>query len=289
MQTETCLAPTGTTPEKVCVGCHKPVPTVDGHICADCLIERKIKSDGDVLGKLSGAVESNCRECGHLGLHLGGLCKSCWTVRDQVFVGIDARFKPAHTEADKRLRRWNAVCADICRVPDRAAFNAKFETSWYHPTVWKTVAPWIAHNSRASLSLLLSADTGVGKTFLLGHLFGVLLDRGCDNADWISGPQIWEWARASTPLGGWVVAPWLIIDDLGVEPARTERERAMMTAYLYQIGNARGARATLVSSNLTPTQFETIYGSAVCQRLAPRSLWHTPEKRLFGLKQKSLL
>lgn len=273
----------------VCISCHREGPTVDGQICRDCANARKYSRDYEAFLRATGEAESDCHRCGHVGLHLGGLCDPCWEIRDRELIGAKTMARPAHTEAATRAKRWAATCADICRVRDLGDFIARFERGWYDKTVFKTLDPWIDHQGRSPLAILISADTGLGKSYLLGELFRRLLEMKRDNAAWITGPAVWEWAKNSTPIGGWAYAPWLIIDDLGQEPATTERERKIMASYLYQIGNARGPRATITSSNLNPVDFESRYGSPVCQRLAPRSLYHTPQRRLFGLKQRSLL
>ena len=129
--------------------------------------------------------------------------------------------------------------------------------------------------SPRSGSLLLSGDTGLGKTFLSASIARVVSESGhsvvYDTANHIfslfeaqkfrreSGEE-----NANDAVDRYLRCDLLIIDDLG-----TEMTTSFVQSAVYQIVNTRlmTGKKTVISTNLSPDEIGRRYGAAVRSRI----------------------
>ena len=104
--------------------------------------------------------------------------------------------------------------------------------------------------SPRSGSLLLSGDTGLGKTFLSASIARVVSESGEENAN--------------DAVDRYLRCDLLIIDDLG-----TEMTTSFVQSAIYQIVNTRlmTGKKTVISTNLSPDEIGRRYGAAVRSRI----------------------
>ena len=136
---------------------------------------------------------------------------------------------------------------------------------------------FIRHFNKSHDNLLLLGNTGVGKTFLANCIAKELLDRG-NTVIYLTAFRLFDilekhkFSRdedsayeASNQFEYILDCDLLIIDDLG-----TELNNAFTNSQLYLIINERLLRqkSTVISTNLSLTNINTIYGERVFSRIA---------------------
>ena len=127
-------------------------------------------------------------------------------------------------------------------------------------------------------NIVLSGESGLGKTFLINALAARLIERGFAPMK-VTAYQLFEAMRrqhfhaaeGDESLRPYIDAPILLIDDLGSEPLM----KNITVEYLYLLLNERCAarRHTVIATNLTPDQikeryFERIYSRLFDQRIS---------------------
>ena len=127
-------------------------------------------------------------------------------------------------------------------------------------------------------NIVLSGESGLGKTFLINALAARLIERGFAPMK-VTAYQLFEAMRrqhfhaaeGDESLHPYIDAPVLLIDDLGSEPLM----KNITVEYLYLLLNERCAarRHTVIATNLTPDQikeryFERIYSRLFDQRIS---------------------
>lgn len=116
--------------------------------------------------------------------------------------------------------------------------------------IYNDCVDWAAEFGRASQSLFMFGDAGLGKTHLALSIASVVLDAGWD-VIYVSSQQAFSSVSAqrfeSTELfDSMVEADLLVLDDLG-----TEYLDAYVRSKLYELVNARmGQRPTIYTSNI---------------------------------------
>lgn len=145
-----------------------------------------------------------------------------------------------------------------------------------------------AFPNTAFRNLLLTGESGLGKTFLLNSIFERVTSRGFA-AVRITAFRMFEAMRQQhvgndekyDGFSALIDVPLLLIDDLGTEPMM----RNITVEYLFTLLNERIAakRHTVVATNLTPMQLKERYGERVMSRLFDKSLC-----RFIQLKGKDL-
>ncbi len=140
-------------------------------------------------------------------------------------------------------------------------------------------------------TLVISGQTGLGKTFLLHCIFSYLLDRGAD-AQMVTAYQAFSAMRACHMGEGeafqeMVDRPALLLDDLGTEPLM----KNITAEYLFLLINERTAarRHTVIATNLEPEKLKERYGERLYSRLFDRqngqAIWlKGKDLRLNGLR-----
>lgn len=136
---------------------------------------------------------------------------------------------------------------------------------------------FIKHFSKKHDNLLLLGNTGVGKTFLANCIAKELLDRGY-TVIYLTSFRLFDILEknkfskdedssyhASNQFDYILDCDLLIIDDLG-----TELNNSFTNSQLYLIVNERLLRqkSTIISTNLSLTNINTIYGERVFSRIA---------------------
>ena len=124
--------------------------------------------------------------------------------------------------------------------------------------------------------ILLSGQAGLGKSFLMRCMARALEDRGVEVC-FISSFKLLELIRAKhfgdsgEGFDALMSAPVLMIDDLGSEPTINN----VSGEYLCILLEERMTRRmhTVVSTNLTPTQFKAQYSERVMSRLCDTRYW----------------
>ena len=121
-------------------------------------------------------------------------------------------------------------------------------------------------------TLLLSGQTGLGKTFLLRCIFADLLDRGAD-AQMVTAYQAFSAMRAyhmgeGDAFQAMVERPVLLLDDLGAEPMM----KNITVEYLFLLVNERltARRHTVIATNLDDEKLLERYGERLYSRLFDR-------------------
>lgn len=142
-----------------------------------------------------------------------------------------------------------------------------------------------------TLNLVLTGNSGLGKTFLLNCIYERVIARG-HSAVRITAYRMFEAMRKQhfslngddegglQPL---IDAPLLLIDDLGSEPMM----RNITAEYLFSLLNERIAakRHTVVATNLSREQIKERYGDRVASRLIGTSHSVTYELEGKDLRQ----
>ncbi len=127
--------------------------------------------------------------------------------------------------------------------------------------------------SPKSGNLLLSGDTGLGKTFLSASIARVVSEAGhsvvYDTAAHVFARfEAQKFSReeddAEDDVRRYLNCDLLIVDDLG-----TEMTTSFVQSALYQIVNSRlmDRRKTIISTNLNPDELGQRYGAAILSRL----------------------
>ena len=125
-------------------------------------------------------------------------------------------------------------------------------------------------------NLLLSGKSGLGKTFLLHAIAHRLVERDFMPV-YTSAYHLLEVARkayfenSSDKLAEMMNAPILLIDDLGTEPMMQN----ITIEQLFNLLNERqmNRRHTVISTNLTMTEFKERYTERIASRLMDESSW----------------
>lgn len=123
-----------------------------------------------------------------------------------------------------------------------------------------------------TLGILLTGNTGLGKTFLLHCIENRLLDRGFSPIC-VTAYRLFETMRGAhfsdaekrQEFDELVKCPVLLIDDLGTEPMMQNVTRE----YLFTLLNERltQRRHTVVATNLSVLELKEMYGERVFSRL----------------------
>ena len=123
-----------------------------------------------------------------------------------------------------------------------------------------------------TLGILLTGNTGLGKTFLLHCIENRLLDRGFSPIC-VTAYRLFETMRGAhfsdaekrQEFDELVKCPVLLIDDLGTEPVMQNVTRE----YLFTLLNERltQRRHTVVATNLSVLELKELYGERVFSRL----------------------
>jgi DNA replication protein DnaC len=136
---------------------------------------------------------------------------------------------------------------------------------------------FIRHFNKSRDNLLLLGNTGVGKTFLANCIAKELLDRGY-TVIYLTAFRLFDILEknkfgrdedsayeASNQFDYILDCDLLIIDDLG-----TELNNAFTNSQLYLIINERllKQKSTIISTNLSLTNINTIYGERIFSRIA---------------------
>lgn len=136
---------------------------------------------------------------------------------------------------------------------------------------------YIRHFSKNHDNLLLLGNTGVGKTFLANCIAKELLDRG-NTVIYLTAFRLFDILEknkfskdedstyeASTRFDYILDCDLLIVDDLG-----TELNNAFTNSQLYLVLNERLLRqkSTIISTNLTLPNINSVYGERVFSRIA---------------------
>lgn len=136
---------------------------------------------------------------------------------------------------------------------------------------------FIRHFNKKHDNLLLLGNTGVGKTFLANCIAKELLDRG-NTVIYLTAFRLFDILEknkfskdedssyeASNQFEYILDCDLLIIDDLG-----TEMNNSFTNSQLYLIINERLLRqkSTIISTNLSLTNINTIYGERIFSRIA---------------------
>ena len=134
-------------------------------------------------------------------------------------------------------------------------------------------------------NLLFYGDTGLGKTFLCNCIAKDLLDRG-HTVLYVTAPRIFklvedyrfnrdEMFEPDDAVDAVTDVDLLILDDLGAEFGTV-----VTSAALFNIINQRllAKKATVISTNLSPAEFETQYSD----RIVSRFLGHYKMSKFYG-------
>ena len=125
-------------------------------------------------------------------------------------------------------------------------------------------------------NIILSGGGGLGKTFLLNCIYERVASRNFP-AIRLTAFRMFEIMRRQHMGSGdgemdfeqLLSVPLLLIDDLGSEPMM----RNITVEYLFTLLNERMAarRHTVIATNLSPMDFQRVYGERVASRLMDRS------------------
>lgn len=134
-------------------------------------------------------------------------------------------------------------------------------------------------------NLILSGQAGLGKTFLMNCIKTRIEQRGFDVYS-ISAYKLIDLMRArhfhtedgEDGFDELLTCPLLMIDDLGSEPILRNVSAEYLCMLLSQRMNA--GLHTVISTNLTPPQFQEVYDERVMSRLADKRSWD--HLRLMG-------
>lgn len=134
-------------------------------------------------------------------------------------------------------------------------------------------------------NLLLSGQAGLGKSFLMDSIAGRIQSRGFACVT-ISAYRMLEIMRSEHfheegcdyAFNELMNCPLLMIDDLGNEPKLRNISEEYLCVVLEE--RIRNHRHTVITTNLSPTQFKEYYGERVMSRLCDKASWD--HLRLMG-------
>ena len=205
-----------------------------------------------------------CRDTGYVGEGVRSMC-ACMEKRL-----IDRLYDSARERgtADQRFENFNEsifpddVLVDGVNTQRRIALRARRMCKEYAETYPET----------DTLNVLLTGETGLGKTFLLLCIENRLLDRGfspiCVTAyrlfETMRGTHFSD-AERKQEFDQLVECDILLIDDLGTEPIMQNITRE----YLFTLLNERltQQRHTVIATNLNVLELKELYGERVFSRL----------------------
>lgn len=126
------------------------------------------------------------------------------------------------------------------------------------------------------LNLLLTGKSGLGKTYLLRSIAHAVAQRGIQTV-YTSSYHFLEVARkaymenSSAPMSELLLAPLVLIDDLGTEPLMQN----VTVTQLFNLLNERDLKGlhTVISTNLTVTELKERYTERIASRLLDSSKW----------------
>lgn len=205
-----------------------------------------------------------CRDTGHVGDTVRNMC-ACMEKRL-----VDRLYDSARERgtADQRFESFNDSIfpddelIDGVNTQKRIALRAKRMCREYAETYPET----------DTLNVLLTGNTGLGKTFLLHCIENRLLDRGFSPIC-ITAYRLFETMRGAhfsdadkrQEFDELIHCDILLIDDLGTEPIMQNITRE----YLFTLLNERltQQRHTVVATNLSILELKELYGERVFSRL----------------------
>ena len=127
-------------------------------------------------------------------------------------------------------------------------------------------------------NLLLTGQTGLGKSFLMSCIISALQEKGV-SCMYVSSYRLFEIMRGQhfheegtqDDFDVLLNCPALFIDDLGSEPIL----KNISSEYLCVLLEARmnSLNHTVITSNLTPPQFNDKYGERIMSRLSDKTKW----------------
>ena len=236
---------------------------------AEQMKQRGIFNNGEIRRRLQAAglpedhldLQYRCAECrdtGYVGEAPSRFC-ACFEARlrrkqyeDSSMAGVQEQnfdtFNPALIPEEDGQRQYLLSVRDRCRQ-----FADRFE-------------------DMRTLNLVLSGNSGLGKTFLLNCIYERAVSRG-QGALRISAFRRFEAMRRQhfavtadeQEFRSLIDIPLLLIDDLGSEPMM----RNITVEYLFTLLNERIAakRHTVVATNLLRDELKAHYGERVASRL----------------------
>ena len=151
--------------------------------------------------------------------------------------------------------------------------------------IYQTAMKFVEEFDRSFQNLLFYGDTGLGKTFLCNCIAKDLLDKG-HTVLYVTAPRIFKLVEdyrfnrddmedQDYAIDAVTDVDLLILDDLGAEFSTI-----VTSAALFDIMNQRllAKKATVISTNLSPDEFETHYSD----RIVSRFLGHYKMSKFFG-------
>lgn len=205
-----------------------------------------------------------CRDTGHVGEPIRTMC-SCMEKQliDRLYVSARER-----GTAEQKFETFNDSIfpddepVDGVNTQRRIALRAKRMCKEYAESYPDT----------DTLGILLTGNTGLGKTFLLHCIENRLLDRGFSPIC-VTAYRLFETMRGAhfsdeekrQEFDELVHCDALLIDDLGTEPIMQNISRE----YLFTLLNERLAqrRHTVIATNLSILELKELYGERVFSRL----------------------
>ena len=205
-----------------------------------------------------------CRDTGYIGDAVREMC-SCMEKKL-----IDRLYESARERgtADQKFETFDDsifpddTLVDGVNTQKRIALRAKRMCREYAETYPET----------DTLSILLTGNTGLGKTFLLHCIENRLLDRGFSPIC-VTAYRLFETMRGAhfsdeekrRQFDELIHCDILLIDDLGTEPVMQNITRE----YLFTLLNERltQQRHTIIATNLSILELKELYGERVFSRL----------------------
>jgi DNA replication protein DnaC len=172
-----------------------------------------------------------------------------------------------------------AVSLERCREHYRARLNAYGFRADPDQHAFETVARWCARRWRkeTTLGLVLHGGNGNGKTTAaraIQQLFAIKFIAARDLPDWYANPDVpWLERAMPVPYTGIYSNLDLIIDDVGAERTTHHFGNVLNVAAelidrRYDAWRANASTLTIITTNLSPVDFEKRYGKRTASRCA---------------------
>lgn len=203
-----------------------------------------------------------CSQCKDTGVLQGGKRCPCFTKRL-----LERLYRSASLEGAQEQTFERFDDGIFSREPDPQTGVSPYEAMQKIKNFCLRYAEGFPNNKKPNL--LLTGQTGTGKTFLLNCMAGKVLERGYSVLSITASRLIEVLRKAAFESGNALDRLYeidlLIIDELGMEPMLNN----VVVEYLFMVINerCRSGKALLISTNLTPDQLAQRYTERIASRL----------------------
>lgn len=205
---------------------------------------------------------AKCQDTGYVGEPVKEQCECLRTAffsRLYQKIGLGER-------AEQSFENFDLSLFSDEKLPGKPFSQRESMKVFYHQCKgWAEQYPCVAQKG-----VVMMGQSGLGKTYLMHAMAKLLLERGL-NVLMISAYRFLETARKayftgdSKDMDMLVEADVLMIDDMGAEPLM---ENITITQWFNLINERQlRGRATVISTNLTDSEFRTRYTERVASRL----------------------